>query len=486
MKNLKMLTATACFVLFAAMAILSGCKKNDVPKENTGKGIDKKKRDGIGTNSAGDGKNDLLGYGYDLTGEFANSSAAKFSVINVDKLKLEQPTRVEWDLSSRREGVLIAGENATSYLEKVTAKLNSSFSLFGLQKLLLFKASISGTYSDSDAFSSKYLYSSYSHKIQQKRVKLNATNGMLRDYLTASFATDVQNETPAYIVSRYGTHVLTDIILGAKLEVLYRSTTTKIDRINASTAGVDVGVKAVFSINTGFTYDYNSTTQNFSQTLHYKTIGGEPSTSILGNTNIVSANPPTVNISAWENSSSLANAEMIDIAENGLIPIWDLIADPVKSDAVKTYVIQYLKDNEAKEFGDVPIYVYYNSRSTDHYFTPDNLLTIGGGGFKNEGIAFYAFNKPAPDRVPIYVYYNAHGGDHYFTPENKPALGTGIGAYINEGIAFYAYPSPGANRIPIYVYSGIYGADHYYTPVNQPTIGGGGFRNEGIAFYALL
>lgn len=343
-----MLIAKTCFVLFAAMVIFSGCKKNDVPEEGTSKEIDKKKREGIGTNSAGDGKNDLLGYGYDLTGEFANSSAAKFSVVNVDKLKLEQPTRVEWDLSSRREGVLIAGENATSYLEKVTAKLNSSFSLFGLEKLLLFKASISGTYSDSDAFSSKYLYSSYSHKIQQKRVKLNATNAMLRDYLTASFVTDVQNETPVYIVSRYGTHVLTDIILGAKLEVLYRSTTTKTDRVNASTAGVDVGVKAIFSINTGFTYDYNSTTQNFSQTLHYKTIGGEPSTSILGNTSIVSATPPTVNISAWENSSSLANAEMIDITENGLIPIWELIADPVKSEAVKTYVIQYLKDNQAK------------------------------------------------------------------------------------------------------------------------------------------
>lgn len=348
MKNLKMLIASTCLMLFVTMAMLTGCKKNEVPTTPINDGINKKKKNGQGTNSAGDGKNDLLGYGYDLTGEFANSSAAKFSVINVDKLKLEQPTRVEWDLSSKREGVLIAGENATSYLEKVTAKLNSSFSLFGIGKLLLFKASISGTYSDSDAFSSKYLYSSYSHKIQQKRVKLNATNTMLKDYLTSSFTADVTNESPAYIVSRYGTHVLSDIILGAKLEVLYRSTTTKTDRINASTAGVDVGVKAIFSINTGFTYDYNSTTQNFSQTLHYKTIGGEPSTSILGNTSIISANPPTVNISDWEKSSSLANAEMIDITENGLIPIWDLIADPVKSEAVKTYVIQYLKDSQAK------------------------------------------------------------------------------------------------------------------------------------------
>lgn len=343
MKNLSKRMATVALVMMAFI----GCKKNEIPSVNK-TGLGPEQTNGLRVNSAGDGKNDLLGYGYDLTGEFANSSAAKFSVINVDKLRLEQPTRVEWDLSSRREGVLIAGENATAYLEKVTAKLNASFSLFGIGKLLLFKASVSATYSDSDAFSSKYLYSSYSHKIQQKRVKLNASNTLLQAYLTPSFANDSQNETPAYLVSRYGTHVLTDIILGAKLEVLYRSTTTKADRVNASAAGIDVGMKSIFSINTGYTYDYNSTVQNASQTLHYKTIGGEPSTSILGKTAIISANPPTVDISSWENSSSLANAEMIDITENGLVPLWNLIADPTKSEAVKNYVIQYLKENQAR------------------------------------------------------------------------------------------------------------------------------------------
>jgi len=335
-------TGMTCLIL-AFVAILSGCKKNE---DLNGSGVTGK---GGSTLSAGDGQNDLLGYGYDVTGEYANSSASKFSVIDVARLKVDQPTRVEWDLSSKKYGEVISGENAVSYLTKLTDKLGASLTVNdpsdASKKTPFFKGSIQNAFDNSNFFSSKHIYSSYALKIQQKRVKMNATTALLKQYLTPTFIADVQNSTPQYIVSQYGTHVLKDIILGAKLDIQFRSETTKSDRNDAATKGIEFNILGIFGFSTSSTSATQQVAENFSQKIVYKTIGGEPSESLVGNVPIGST-LPNISTVAWENSSSLLNAEMIDIAENGLIPIWELIDDPSKSAAVKAYVVQYLIDRK--------------------------------------------------------------------------------------------------------------------------------------------
>lgn len=62
----------------------------------------------VGVNSASDGQNDLLGYGYDVTGEFASSSASRFVVVDIPRFKTDYRTRVEWDLSSRKTAVVVS------------------------------------------------------------------------------------------------------------------------------------------------------------------------------------------------------------------------------------------------------------------------------------------------------------------------------------------------------------------------------------------
>lgn len=324
--------------------LFSNCKKSELVDGQ----LLNNKHNGLA--SAKDGQNDLLGYGYDVLGEYANSSAAKFSVVDVVRLKTDHPTRVEWDFATKQEGILDAGSDAVSYLKKLTTRFSNTFGaeLLGLS---LFKATINAAYNETDNFSSRNIYSSYRLKIQQKRVKFNAPNDLLKSYLSPSFLSDVQSQSPEYIVSRYGTHVLTDIILGTKLEALYKSETSKSERTIASSAGVDLSVKLIFKLNTGYTYDSNDIVENTSQKLQYRTIGGDPTQSLVGQVPIGNAsnpNPtPTVVISGWQSTSTLANSEMIDITPDGLMPIYDLIPDPSKALAVKNYVIQYLTNNQA-------------------------------------------------------------------------------------------------------------------------------------------
>lgn len=337
-------------LLCACTTIFSNCKKSETIDE---KGLNNKHNTLAGNGR--DGKNDLLGYGYNVLGEFGNASAATRPVIDVDRLRAEHQTRVIWDASTETKGYLTAGSNAESYLKKITARLSTTFG-YQFLGMSLFKATITANYSNNDVFSSKYIYSNYYLKVQQRRVKLNTLNEVLQSYLDPEFVSYVNTQTPEAVVNRYGTHVLADIILGGKLDVTYQSQTTKSDKTHASSAGIDLNVKKIFNLNVGYTYDANDVKENFDQTLHYATIGGDPTKSLIGDIvvgNASNPNPtPTVNISAWQSSCTPENSVLIDIAPDGLLPIWELVADQVKKEQIKNVAEKYISDGEAKLVAD--------------------------------------------------------------------------------------------------------------------------------------
>jgi hypothetical protein len=400
--------ATQTLILLAALTTLSfySCKKADLPQASSSSKTQPR--------SAGDGRNDLLGYGYDVTGEYANSSASRFQVINVDQLQLDQPVRIEWDLSKKQTGNLVAGENAKTFLVK------KSLNVKGSNGLGLFKTTISSTFSSSDAFNSKYVYSSFDLVIQQKRVKMNAGLALLKRYLTSSFLTDIQNESPSYLVRTYGTHVLADITLGAKLQVMYRSETSSTNKEQAAEAGVDVNMDKIFTVKTGYNHTETETQSNYSQSLNYQTIGGDPAQRLIGSIP-VGGSVPKVDISSWQATSTQQNAEMIDFNTSALIPLYDLIDDASKQAALKAYIDQYLIDNQVV-LQETPGKIYaklslenqgWNQGSDDYYAI-----------FYDFYIRLYKEDKVTPIRVNnMQVNYRWHsysydwpGHDRYYSP----------------------------------------------------------------------
>lgn len=104
---------------------------------------------------ARDGYLDLLGYGYDATGEYATSASATFQVLNVAQLKADYPTRVEDDLSATSSVNIYSGYSIEQYLQKLTNKINSSASV------TMFKGSVNATFQDTLSTFSQYVYSDY-------------------------------------------------------------------------------------------------------------------------------------------------------------------------------------------------------------------------------------------------------------------------------------------------------------------------------------
>ena len=459
-------------VLLAICSLWSCKKQNEITQSQNG--TDKRK-----TFSAADGLFDVLGYGYNVTGEYGNSSAATYKIIDVARLKAEAPNRVETDLSKKQDNQLITSENVESYSRKVSANLKATTGF------LFFKGSVSASYSDASAFSSKYVYGSYNLVIQEKRVKFNSTIDLLKNYITPEFTADIQNNSAEYIVRKYGTHVLSDIILGAKLEVLYQAQTSKSDRTVAAAAGMDVGIGKLFSINTGLGYDQASTSGNSSQKLHYRTYGGDPSISLMPTTVSLDQNtPPKVSVANWQSSSKVENAELIDISPDGLIAIYELISDPGKKAAVHQYVDQYLSDNKVKASAD-PIYQFYNGKNGgNHYASPDINATNGNtGGWGLMGVDFKAFTSQVEGTVPVYLFYNNPSFDHFVTADRSSV--NGFNDWQFYGTIFYAYPTQVPGTVPIYVYYNAGGKNHYTTSEPNITSQFPGWTKFGVSFYAF-
>ncbi len=128
-----------------------------------------------------------------------------------------------------------------------------------------------------------------------------------------------------------------------------------------------------------------------------------------------------------------------------------------------------------------PIYLFYNSQTTDHFTSPDINAVNGYSGWSYNGSEFRAYLTQVSGTVPVYEFYSV--GDH-FNSTNSNAT-AGYSGWTNNGMKFYVYTTQVTGTIPIYLYYDITGGDHYIT--SNPNIANtyAGWRYDGIAFYAF-
>lgn len=289
------------------------------------------------------GAYNALGYGYNVTGEYANSNSTGFKVIDIDKFKVEQSARLVDENTWTQEYSEEYGEDAVAFSKVISKKVSATdqLQLYGKTISNPFKSATTDNYK---FFESKYIYGSYNLLIKQKRFRINATTDLLSNYVTQDFLKDLQTKTPEQIVHNYGTHVMVDIYTGAKLDVFFQAQTTNQDRSRAARAGIAI---AVNGLNSGIANDIDvqEASKNYSKKLYYKTRGGDKSKR-FGNIVNIDHGIPKINISDWQSTSTKNNSVLVDFGSNGLVLIYDLIKDPLKKSQMKLYVDQYLKTNQ--------------------------------------------------------------------------------------------------------------------------------------------
>ena len=284
----------------------------------------------------------LLGYGYDVTGKYADTSAVRSSAINVAALDINNPYSVNFNGSTYSGWETINAVDAADYSSQLSNMLSETT---GLNQ---FKGSITTPFPGQNSFSPKYIYASYSYIFRHKKIAITADYDLLKHYLTPAFIQDSQNLTPADLVKKYGTHILADISIGAKLNVTYQAETTSPTRKAALKAGFNYAMGKVFNLFTGSLDPINTTDLQTvsSPKIVYDAIGADLSKIKVNTT----TSTPTVEIIDWANSSTASGAAFIGIGikKNSLIPLHELISDPVQKTAVKTYIAGYLTSQQVK------------------------------------------------------------------------------------------------------------------------------------------
>lgn len=472
-------------MLLCMMGLAASCNKEMATPESLEATLEDKvlSSTAVGPFAAGMGPYDVLGHGYDVTGLYADAASAGFKVIDVDRFKQDHAGRVIEERPLSQAYTEEYGENAEEYSKSVSNKVNatSGFKLFGWG----ISSKFNFENNDSTTFDGKYIYGSYNLVIKQKRYRLNASNELLQSYLTPEFTADLASKTAAQIIKDYGPYVMTDVYTGGKMEMVFQSETRNQNRSQAARIGIKVGANAIFDIEVDGASDVNTSTssQNFSKKLAYSTIGGDPTKELRGEINL-DASASKITITNWQNSVTPENSVLVDFGRDGLVPIYELVADANKRNALKTEFDNYLENGSVENvYKTVPVYSMYamGGNALDNHFLSVNPSGESANNLINEGIAFHAYTYKRPGTLPVYRYYNSSIVNHLLTI--RPSI-ENLSGYVLEGVAFYAYQSTadanGISITPIYRYWSDFAKDHYF---NKTITSINSYKYEGIAFY---
>lgn len=455
-------------LLFLLPILLLGCSEeliigNDIPEST----------DQIQSRSSGDGKYDVLGYGYDVTYEYFNASpqSMKAQVIDVEAY-VKNGGAWDYNLNPSSYGEMIVGSTAQDFVSQMTSHGDIKIGAD------VFTGSLEANFSDYYEYSSKYSIAQYFMYIRQKQLYLNAAISELIPYLTSKFKEDLQTKSSTYIIEHYGTHVLTNIVLGARLTVTYRSLATSETSAKRETvkAGCSSNILSIFQINVNASYRDSLITKNKEQLLIYKTEGGDPSKALVGTLNLDSSVTPQVNISSWQNSCNTSNMVLIDAVPGTVIPLYEFVSDVAKRNELKLAIEEYATQRSYVDVGDpIPLYQYSFKAGTSPIIDSDNkYYTIdydeygqGKEGYSYNKIVGYVFSSASrpSGSIPLYKYraqfqsIEQVGGrrhvirtpSYYYTTDWKGEECGGIQVnsvggvfyrfkYYYTGIACYVYP----------------------------------------------
>jgi hypothetical protein len=430
--------------------------------------------------SAGDGAYDVVGYGYDVTGSFADAQSSRSRVFDFAAFQAANPGRVEVKNLFEQKFYYEYASDAETLMKKVSASVSATASYSA------FSGTLKGSYDQSSTFSSKDVYGICNLLVRNKEIKLTTDASTLKNYLTPEFKYDLANLSLNQFVERYGTHVHLNIVTGGKMEVIYKSETRSGRGTSAAAGGLDLNMNKVFGIKLNIGVDKSASDSNTIENISYRTRGG-------GFVAIASFDPKsgiTFNPGAWQQSITSQNFVLVEIPQNGLIAITDFIDDPVKKAQLAAYIDQYIKNNAVNlQYEKAQLYSYLYSGTGNGII--DVLLTTkpsevaGVAGWNNGAVIGTIFtDNSKPGTIPIYRYFQ-NNKTHFFT-NNFNEIGNGGQHGKYEWITGYVYKDPTAGAVPIYRYNA--NGMHWYTTTfqGQSFVIGGGFSKKTYVYESIL
>jgi len=284
----------------------------------------------------------VIGYGYDITGSYANPTEIKATPI-LDLENLVADGNIEVDPNTKKSVFeTISGSTIINYQENLGANVVVSGS-GGVRGIGYFSAEVGASFDMEKAGSDMYSFATTAGQIWKEayRIKDRETAAKHIPYLTESFKTDVESLTPEQLVNKYGTHVMLGGVLGARLSH-HMTATKKAGSSNYNlSAYANAEAKGTFSstsIDTSIQQGFNNSFETGSAYTKTVLYGGDVEWGIQIHTK-----------NEYDNwiASIKSNEIWSDYYPNSLMDISDLIEEyagqgwEAKKDALQTYIATY-------------------------------------------------------------------------------------------------------------------------------------------------
>ncbi|WP_025143654.1 MAC/perforin domain-containing protein [Pedobacter jeongneungensis] len=326
----------------ALMATLAACKKNSeeipnpVPEEKlspdiafTVKGATQDTQPLYPSSTTFN----FLGFGYDVTDKFNDLSSVRANVVDISAYDADRKYNVVSIRGTESSWRTIQAESAVDLSTKFSNSYNTT------KGLKLFGNTINQVFPGTDATDKKYVYGHYSYYMIWKVYKFYYEQSV-NNFLTADFKRDITLLSAQELVNKYGTHVLTNIKIGSKFDVVYQAEAPQNERRGAIIMeGLRYTLKRTFGLPTGYLDEpiLRNLNDNTSAQIYYSSTGGDISKLKPETIN----NRVIVNLNNWVASTTEDKATFIGASDDGLAPLYSFIDNAAKKAEVKAYLDQY-------------------------------------------------------------------------------------------------------------------------------------------------
>lgn len=283
-----------------------------------------------GFGQSGDSLTSTVGFGYDATG-ICDTLSVKCKILNLNNQHYLDINKI----NTSGPGVMISGYGYIDLLRNIEYYPNRvnepSISFLSHIKSLLKLANII----DTSQYGNLYSYAYYSYFKEEKCINYYINKLDIESELTESFKSDIKNLTPEAILKKYGTHVIVGATIGAKFEVLY-----KCELKQNLLGAVDVSDLLYKRVNeylgllpgTKMDKDINTSLQSNEQ-LVFNTLGFRKK--IFGLINATNNNSNKIKVDLIDVFNSGTNYQFVKIGKDGLIPLYELVINVDKKQALK-------------------------------------------------------------------------------------------------------------------------------------------------------
>lgn len=424
------------------------------------------------TRASGDEKYDVVGYGYDVTGEYLHPLSVKGPVLNVEKYKKDYPERLEPGTASYGHDRMYYGYSSADYVKDITTETKATYTMsYGNEKDTVFFSNTitNNAYLKTEySYSSKYSFASLDLVRNLKHIYFNDEISRLSQYLSDSFKEDLERLSPDRIIERYGTHVLTDIIIGGRYKLIFRSVITKARDASTKRRTVSSGFQSTldgigvsYNLEHIDTVDESLVKDNQHKELYVMFYGGSGTNLKY---DLEKGIPTTIDIQSWEKSLSFANSCLTEINWKETYPIYEFITDPIKKEQIKDAVKRHIATSQLKSLELLPLYTYLlKGDVSDHLVTINPDIEIYWPHYAFDQMEGYILKEQLPGTIPLYEYYNSEGVNHYATVVSD--FDKTYPFYEKKGILGYVYRNVAMETVPLYEYYSDAFDDHYASTI---------------------